>query len=70
MESNHFIHGAMCISDSGRCLLSNYFTGRNATAENVHILQMEIPVMEQTRPGEYMPVYENEREIYIFNPKT
>ena len=49
MEIESFIHGAMCISYSGRCLLSNFFTGR--------------------RPGQYMPVYENERGTYIFNSK-
>ena len=62
MEIESFIHGAMCISHSGRCLLSNYFTGRNANSgECTHPCRWKYSVMEQTRPGEYMPVYENER---------
>ena len=70
MEIESFIHGAMCISQSGRCLLSNYFTGRNANSgECTHPCRWKYSVMEQTRPGEYMPVYENERGTYIFNSK-
>ena len=70
MEIESFIHGAMCISHSGRCLLSNYFTGRNANSgECTHPCRWKYSVMEQTRPGEYMPVYENERGTYIFNSK-
>ena len=70
IEIETFIHGAMCISHSGRCLLSNYFTGRNANSgECTHPCRWKYSVMEQTRPGEYMPVYENERGTYIFNSK-
>ena len=66
MEIESFIHGAMCISHSGRCLLSNYFTGRNANSgECTHPCRWKYSVMEQTRPGEYMPVYENERGTYF-----
>ncbi len=70
MEIESFVHGAMCISHSGRCLLSNYFTGRNANSgECTHPCRWKYSVMEETRPGEYMPVYENERGTYIFNSK-
>ena len=67
MEIESFIHGAMCISHSGRCLLSNYFTGRNANSgECTHPCRWKYSVMEQTRPGEYMPVYENEEAKKLF----
>ena len=70
MEIESFIHGAMCISHSGRCLLSNYFTGRNANSgECTHPCRWKYAVVEENRPGEYMPVYENERGTYIFNSK-
>ncbi len=90
MEIESFIHGAMCISYSGRCLLSNFFTGRDANQgacthpcrwkysvlakekENkISKLnhELEYAIEEETRPGEYMPVYENERGTYIFNSK-
>lgn len=70
MEIESFIHGAMCISYSGRCLLSNYFTGRDANqGACTHPCRWKYAVMEETRPGEYMPVYENERGTYIFNSK-
>lgn len=70
VEIESFIHGAMCISYSGRCLLSNYFTGRDANrGECTHPCRWNYAVMEETRPGEYMPVYENERGTYIFNSK-
>lgn len=70
MEIETFVHGAMCISYSGRCLLSNYFTGRDANkGACTHPCRWKYSVMEQTRPGEYMPVYENERGTYIFNSK-
>lgn len=70
MEIESFIHGAMCISYSGRCLLSNYFTGRDANqGACTHPCRWKYSVMEETRPGEYMPVYENERGTYIFNSK-
>ncbi len=70
MEIESFIHGAMCISYSGRCLLSNYFTGRDANqGACTHPCRWKYAVVEETRPGEYMPVYENERGTFIFNSK-
>lgn len=70
MEIESFVHGAMCISYSGRCLLSNYFTGRDANrGACTHPCRWKYAVVEETRPGEYMPVYENERGTYIFNSK-
>ena len=70
MEIESFIHGAMCISYSGRCLLSNYFTGRDANqGACTHPCRWKYSVVEEKRPGEYLPVYENERGTYIFNSK-
>jgi len=70
MEIETFIHGAMCISYSGRCLLSNFFTGRDANqGACTHPCRWNYAVVEETRPGEYMPVFENERGTYIFNSK-
>lgn len=70
MEIESFIHGAMCISYSGRCLLSNYFVGRDANqGACTHPCRWKYSIVEETRPGEYMPVYENERGTYIFNSK-
>ncbi|MDD7641081.1 MAG: U32 family peptidase [bacterium] len=70
LEIETFIHGAMCISDSGRCLLSNYFTGRDANqGACTHPCRWKYAVVEESRPGEYLPVYENERGTYIFNSK-
>lgn len=70
MEIETFIHGAMCISYSGRCLLSNYFTGRDANqGACTHPCRWKYYIMEEKRPGEYLPVYENERGTYIFNSK-
>lgn len=70
MEIESFIHGAMCISYSGRCLLSNYFTGRDANqGACTHPCRWKYAVMEEKRPGEYLPVFENERGTYIFNSK-
>ena len=70
MEIEAFIHGAMCISHSGRCLLSNYFTGRNANmGACTHPCRWKYYVMEESRPGEFLPVEENERGTYIFNSK-
>ena len=70
MEIECFIHGAMCISYSGRCLLSNYFTGRDANhGACTHPCRWKYALMEETRPGEYLPVYENERGTYLFNSK-
>ena len=70
LEIETFIHGAMCISYSGRCLLSNYFTGRDANqGACTHPCRWKYSIVEETRPNEYMPVYENERGTYIFNSK-
>lgn len=70
MEIETFIHGAMCISYSGRCLLSAYMTGRSGNSgECTHPCRWKYTLEEETRPGEYMPVYENERGTYIFNSK-
>ena len=70
LEIETFVHGAMCISYSGRCLLSNYFTGRDANqGACTHPSRWKYAVMEESRPGEYLPVYENERGTYIFNSK-
>lgn len=70
MEIETFVHGAMCISYSGRCLLSNYFTGRDANlGACTHPCRWKYYIMEEKRPGEYLPVEENERGTYIFNSK-
>ena len=70
LEIESFIHGAMCISYSGRCLLSNYFTGRDANqGACTHPCRWKYAVVEETRPGEYLPVYENDRGTFIFNSK-
>lgn len=70
LEIETFIHGAMCISYSGRCLLSNYFTGCDANqGACTHPCRWKYSIVEETRPNEYMPVYENERGTYIFNSK-
>ncbi len=70
MEIETFIHGAMCISYSGRCLLSNFMTGRDANqGACTHPCRWKYSIVEESRPGEYMPVFENERGTYIFNSK-
>jgi len=91
LEVEAFVHGAMCISYSGRCLLSSYLAGRDANhGECTHPCRWKYTLMEraeeqtglsredddavfaveeQTRPGEYMPVYENERGTYLFNSR-
>jgi len=70
LEVETFVHGAMCISYSGRCLLSNYFTGRDANrGACTHPCRWKYSVVEETRPNEYLPVYENERGTFIFNSK-
>ena len=69
-EIESFIHGAMCISYSGRCLLSNYLTGRDANlGECTHPCRWKYYISEETRPNEYFPIEENERGTYIFNSK-
>lgn len=70
MEIESFMHGAMCISYSGRCLLSSFLAGRDANqGACTHPCRWKYSVMEEERPGEYFPVYENERGTYIFNSK-
>ncbi len=70
LEIETFIHGAMCISYSGRCLLSSFMAGRDANqGACTHPCRWKYSVVEESRPGEYMPVYENERGTYIFNSK-
>ncbi len=70
MEIECFIHGSMCISYSGRCLLSNFFTGRDANrGACTHPCRWKYAVVEETRPGEYLPVYENERGTFLFNSR-
>lgn len=70
MEIESFIHGAMCISYSGRCLLSNFMAGRDANqGACTHPCRWKYSLVEEQRPGEYMPVFENERGTYIFNSR-
>ena len=70
LEIEAFVHGAMCISYSGRCLLSSFFTGRDANhGACAHPCRWQYAVMEMTRPGEYLPVEETERGTYIFNSR-
>lgn len=70
MEIETFIHGAMCISYSGRCLLSNYLAGRDANQGScTHPCRWKYAVVEETRPGEYLPVFENERGTFLFNSR-
>ena len=70
MEMESFVHGAMCISYSGRCLLSAYMTGRSANrGACTHPCRWNYSVVEEKRPGEFFPVEENERGTYIFNSK-
>ena len=70
MEIETFMHGAMCISYSGRCLLSSFMAGRDANrGACTHPCRWKYSMVEESRPGEYMPVYENERGTYIFNSK-
>ena len=70
LDLEAFIHGAMCISYSGRCLLSNYFTGRDANRGScAQSCRWKYTLMEEKRPGEYFPVFEDERGTYIFNSK-
>jgi len=70
LELECFVHGAMCISYSGRCMLSNYLTGRDANrGECSHPCRWKYFLMEEKRPGEYLPVLEDERGTYILNSK-
>ncbi|WP_330397370.1 peptidase U32 family protein [Maledivibacter halophilus] len=70
LELEGFIHGAMCISYSGRCLLSNYMAGRDANrGECAHPCRWNYYIVEEKRPGEYIPVVEDEKGTYFFNSK-
>ena len=70
LDIEAFIHGAMCMSYSGRCMLSNSFTGRDANrGECTHPCRWKYNIVEETRPGQYFPIYENERGTFIFNSK-
>lgn len=70
LELEAFIHGAMCISYSGRCLLSSFLTGRDANrGECTHPCRWRYHLMEEKRPGEYLPVFEDDRGSYIMNSK-
>lgn len=65
-----FVHGAMCMSYSGRCLLSNFMTGRNANmGDCAHPCRYKYYLMEETRPGEYYPITEDKKGTYIMNSK-
>ena len=69
-ELEAFVHGAMCVSYSGRCLLSNYMTARDSNyGACSHPCRWQYSLMEEKRPGEYMPVFENERGTFIMNSK-
>jgi putative protease len=70
LDIEAFVHGAMCISYSGRCLLSNYMAGRDANkGACTHPCRWQYHLVEETRPNEYMPVIENERGTYVYNSK-
>ena len=70
MEIEAFVHGAMCISYSGRCLLSNFMTGRDSNrGACAHPCRWNYSLMEEQRPGEYFPVEEDQRGTYVFNSK-
>lgn len=70
LELEIFVHGAMCISYSGRCLLSNYMAGRDSNrGQCAHPCRWKYHLVEEKRPGEYMPVFENERGTFIYNSK-
>jgi len=68
IELEIFVHGAICISYSGRCSLSNYFSGRDANhGDCAHPCRYSYSLVEEKRPGQYCPVEEDERGTYIFN---
>ena len=70
IEIEAFVHGAMCMAYSGRCLLSNYFTNRDANrGACAQSCRWKYKIVEETRPGEYYPIEEDERGTYIFNSK-
>ncbi len=70
MELEAFVHGAMCMSYSGRCLISNYMTGRDANRGDCsHACRYKYHLMEETRPGQFFPVFEDEQGTFIMNSK-
>ena len=70
LEIETFVHGAMCVSYSGRCLLSNYMTGRDRNrGECAQPCRYQYALMEEKRPGEYFPVFEDEKGTYIMNSR-
>ena len=70
MDIESFVHGAMCISYSGRCLMSNYMTGRDANRGScAHPCRWKYSLVEEKRPGEYFPIEEDEKGTYFFNSK-
>ena len=70
MEIEAFVHGAMCISYSGRCLMSNFMTVRDANrGACAHPCRWNYSLMEEKRPGEYLPVEEDQRGTYVLNSK-
>ena len=70
LEIEAFVHGAMCVSYSGRCLLSNYMTGRDASrGACAQPCRYQYALMEEKRPGEYFPVYEENGETFILNSR-
>ena len=70
LELEAFCHGAMCVSYSGRCLLSNYMTGRDSNrGECAQPCRYQYALMEEKRPGEYFPVFEDEKGTYIMNSR-
>lgn len=70
LDIETFVHGAMCMAYSGRCLISNFLTGRDANkGECTHPCRWKYHVVEENRPGEYMPIIEEENGTYLFNSK-
>ena len=70
IETEVFVHGAVCFSYSGRCAISDYLTGFRANrGECKHACRWKYALVEETRPGRYMPVLEDERGLYLFNSK-
>ena len=70
LELETFVHGAMCVSYSGRCLLSNYMTGRDSNrGACAQPCRYQYALMEEKRPGEYFPVFEDEKGTYIMNSR-
>ena len=70
LEIEAFVHGAMCVSYSGRCLLSNYMTGRDSNrGACAQPCRYQYYLMEEKRPGEYFPVFEDEKGTYIMNSR-